>query len=191
MRRRLVIMLMSSFSVCYAQGQNTMQDVERFSRTMKQIANQVKSLGVPDELFASELFIRVYESPQTWLSSASQLTGRQDLTTHEKLIMGYAMQRLPWEQYVTFLSAMVDSVEAGITDIAVLENTAFAPFNFGTQTLIMKYQQPRVRGLLTRLMNLKRWPEARKAYIRDRVLTGRAQQEYLDFMDSIGRPVRE
>lgn len=201
MTRRLAIVGTVSLAACgfrpaleatQAERQNTtMQETERFSRTISQIAGQVKSLDVPDELFASKEFIAIYESPQAHLPQATLLVARRDVSAHEKLIIGYAMQRLPAEQFAGFLSSLADSVEQGLTEIRVLEKVAFAPLNFGYQPLLVHYSQRQVQAVLIRLMNLKVLPAARKAYIRDRVLTGQANQEYRDYMEALGRPVRE
>ncbi len=197
MRLSFIVVLVVSVAGCklqlrsFSNERNTMQETENFHRSITTIANDVKSLGVPDELFASRAFVVIYETPQTYLSSAIKLTGSVDVSTHEKLIIGYAMQRLPREQFVAYVSAIANSVERGTTDIKVLESTAFAPLNWGRQSLIMNYQDPQVVALLVRLMNMKQLSSDRKAYIRDRMLTGLAKQDYLAYMDMIGRPVKE
>jgi hypothetical protein len=168
-----------------------MQDTNTFERTIVQIGSHIKSLGVPDELFTDDSFRAIYEHPQEFFDVAIELIGRRNLTTHQKRVMGYAMQRLPAEQFVQYIAAAADSVEAGTSDVAVLESTAFAPLNWGRQSLIMRYDQPQVQLLLHRLMNMPRLSAGRRSYIRDSILTGRAKTDYLDYMDMIGHPLRE
>jgi hypothetical protein len=200
MKVGLLLVLLAGSAECmpfgnvYAQQseqRDTMAETRAFARMVDRISGQVKSLGVLDELFASKEFLTIYESPQTYLSQAKSLMSERDLSTHNKLIVGYSMQRLPPEPLVAFLSAVADGVDDGATDIQVLESTAFAPFNFGYQWLIRDYTQSSVKALLLRLVSMKALPADRKKYIQERILTGRAKQDYVDYMDSLGRPVRE
>ena len=171
--------------------QDPMEATDKFARTIQQIGREVTSLAVPDELFVPEAFRAIYEDPETYLVPAIALIKSEKASAHEKLIVGYAMQRLSVESFVNFSSVLMDSVEHGLADSKVLDSTAFAPFNWGKQVFIMNYQQPKVQTALTRLMGMAQVSEHRKAYVRDKVLTGEAKRDYLDYMDTIGRPVQE
>lgn len=169
----------------------TMQEIHDFASAISAIGREVKQLGVPDELFASKPFNQLYTHPEGHLAAAMALMGGADASAHDKKIAGYAMQRLPPEQFVAFIAAAIDSVERGQTGMDVLERTAFAPLNFGRQTLIMYYQHPTVRALLNRLSQMPQLSPARLEYIRDDILTGKAKQDYLDYLAMIGRPEPE
>lgn len=196
----LIAILSANLSACNVQTSlppyqppksSTMQEIIDFAKRIEQIGTQVKQLDLPEELFAPEAFRAIYENPQPYLASAMALIARKDLSTHHKNIIGYSMQKLPPEQFVAFVSSMADSVEQGNTDISVLETTAFAPLNWGRQSLIMHYQQAPVPTLLERLLAMPQLSPANQEYIRDDISTGKAKQDYLDYMDMLGRPVRE
>ena len=174
-----------------AEVQNVTQKAQEFQNTIAEISNQVKTLDVPDELFAAKSFMAIYEDPDQHLDAAIASMGRREASTHEKLIVGYAMQRLSVEHFVTFASAVFDSVDHNVTDVEVLESVVFAPLNYGKQNLIVHYQNSRVQGLLQRLLSAPKLSQNRKAYISGQMLTGKAKQDYLDYMDMLGRPVKE
>lgn len=169
----------------------TMQETNEFAKTVEQVGKDVKRLGVPDELFASKGFVSIYESPQASIAAAVAAIHGSDLNAHHKKIIGYAMQRLPPEQFVAFISSMADSVERGVTDMDVLETTAFPPLNWGRQSLVRYYQAPPVRAFLIRLSRMPQLPEIRRHFIAGKMLTGKARQDYFEYMDMIGRPVPE
>lgn len=168
-----------------------MQETAPFAQTIHRIALEVKSLAVPDELFSSRAFVEIYEKPLPSFPAAAALMGARDATPHEKKIAGFAMQRLPPEEFVSFLEATLQAVEAGATTVDVLESAAFAPLNFGRQSLVMKYDSSRVQALAARLLELPQLSPQRKAYLRDKVLTGVARRDYVDYMGMIGRRVEE
>ena len=170
---------------------STMQQINEFANLIEKIGSDVRQLDVPDELFAPESFRSIYEKPELYLASAITLIGRKDLSSHHKKIIGYAMQKLPPEQFVVFVSLLVDSVEQGITSIDVLESTAFTALNWGRQSLINYYQSPTVHELLMRIASMPKLSTVNKEYINDDILTGKAKQDYLKYMDMIGRPVQE
>jgi hypothetical protein len=168
-----------------------MKETDKFAGIIAQIGNEVKSLGVPDELFVPKAFKTIYEAPQPYFVPATEMMTRREVTTHHKQIVGYAMQRLSLEEFVRFISVTADSVDQGITDVKVLEAATFSPLNWGKQSLIMHYEQPQVHALLRRLLTMAQLPSQRKTYIRDKMLTGEAKQEYLNYMDMIGHVIRE
>lgn len=170
---------------------STMQQINEFANIIEKIGNDVRQLDVPDELFAPDSFRAIYENPDFYLASATALVGRKNLSSHHKKIIGYAMQKLPPEQFVMFVSLIVDSVEQGITSIDVLESTAFAPLNWGRQSLINYYQQPTVQELLMRIVSMPKLSSVNKEYIHDDILTGKAKQDYLKYIEMIGRTVQE
>ncbi len=170
---------------------STMQEMNEFTKPIKQIGNEVKRLDVPDELFAPQSFRDIYENPQAYFALASALIGHKDLSAHEKKIIGYAMQNLPAEQFVMFVSLTADSVDQGLTGMDVLVSTSFAPLNWGRQSLIMHSQQAPVQALLVRLSQMTQMPDSRKRYIQDKLLTGQAKQDFLAYRDMLGRPVQE
>jgi len=127
---------------------STMQEINEFARTIAPIGTAVKSLELADELFASRSFRDLYEHPQAHQAAATALLARQEESSHHKKIVGYAMQRLPPEQFVLFVSALADSVERGDAEMDALETTAFAPLNWGRQTLLRYHREPSVQLLL-------------------------------------------
>jgi len=170
---------------------STMQEINQFAGTIEQIGSRVKRLDLADELFAETSFRDIYENPQAYLASASAIIARHGVSAHHKKIIGYAMQQLPPEQFVMFVTAMTESVEQGTTDMETLETTVFTPLNWGRQSLIGHYQQPIVQALLARLLAMPQLSSVNRHYIRDDILTGKARQDFLDYRDMIGRPVYE
>lgn len=194
-RAAMLALLLTAMTACDSEIRSSpiqakevaaMQDTQKFAAIIINIGNEVKSLSVPDELFASRAFIPVYENPQAFFAPALALMGGGEMNSHQKMIIGYAMQRLPVAQFVALVAATADNVEQHVTDIKVLETTAFAPLNWGKQSFLMYYDDPRVVVILRRLMAMKQLSEKRRAYIRDEVLTGRAKPEYLDYLQMIG-----
>ncbi|MET0383419.1 MAG: hypothetical protein ABW032_08355 [Burkholderiaceae bacterium] len=167
------------------------READDFARAIAEIGAKAKSLDVPDELFALPAFDAIYENPSPHAASARAMMARRDVGLHRKRIVALAMQRLPVEAFVALVAATADSVEQGASDVAALETVAFAPLNWGRQSLLMHYDEPPVQALLKRLMDMPQLPLPRRIRIREGILTGRAKLEYVDYMDMIGRPVRE
>lgn len=170
---------------------DAMHEAEKFARTISEIADRLRALEVPDELFTQPAFAAIYENPLPYAAAAKAMMARQDVDSHRKRIVALAMQRLPVDAFVAVAVATADSMERGQTDVKVLETFAFAPLNWGHQALLMHYDQPPVRALLLRLLNLPQLSPQRKERIRERILTGQAKLEFLDYRAMIGRPVRE
>lgn len=173
------------------QKASTMQEIDEFARTIAQIGTEVKSLELADELFASRSFRHLYEHPQDYQAAATALIALREESTHHKKIAGYAMQRLPPEQFVLFVSALADNVERDNLGMDVLETVAFAPLNWGRQSLLRYYREPPVRAFLERLLAMPGLTPYRRDYIRNDILTGKAVEDYLDYMDMLGRPVED
>ena len=150
-----------------------MQATDEFAWTLAVIGRQVKELGVPDQLFGSESFNRIYANPQNYLAAALSVLARKDIAAHEKKITCYAMQKLPAEQFVGLVATLADNVAQGQIEVDLLETMAFAPLNFGSQPLILYYQNPTVQKLLTRLLGISKLSATNRKYIRDDLLTGR------------------
>lgn len=164
-----------------------MQETNDFATTLRAISREIKELGVPDELFSSKPFNQIYTSPQSHLAEAMAVMSKEDINAHDKIIAGYAMQRLPPEQFIAFISSLADTVEHGQTNMEVLESAAFAPLNFGHQPLILYYQHPTVRALLGRLLHMPGLSANHREYIQEDLLTGKAKADYLDYLAMIGR----
>lgn len=173
------------------QKADAMQEVDMLERTITEVGNKLRELNVPDELFAQPAFAAIYENPLPSAAAAQALMARRDIDSHRKRIVALAMQRLPVDAFVALVVATADSVEQGQSEVKVLETIAFAPLNWGQQSLLMHYDQPPVRALLTRLMNLPQLSPQRRERVRERILTGLAKLEFLDYRAMIGRPVRE
>lgn len=171
------------------QNPATMQEIKQFANTIEQIGNEVDRLDQPDDLFELKMFQIIYENPSVYLASAIALIEREDVKPYHKKIIGYSMQRLPPEQFVGFVSLIVKTVEQGKTSLDILETTAFTLLNWGRQTLIMYYQDPSVQALLNRILNLSNLSVTRKKYIQENILTGKAKQDYLNYMDELGRKI--
>jgi len=163
----------------------TMQETNEFAKTVERIGKDVKRLSVPDELFASKDFVSIYERPQASIAAAVAAIRGSDLNAHHKKIIGYAMQRLPPEQFLAFISSMADSVERGVTDMEVLETTAFPPLNWGRQSLVRHYQAAPVGAFLARLSNMPQVPEFRRQYIKGKMLTGTARRDYTIYREKL------
>lgn len=167
-----------------------MHETAKLAAITIRIGNEVKSLNVLDELFASQAFLAIYEHPEPYFPAALALMSGKEMNPHQKTIMGLAMQRLPLDRFLEFVGATADSVDRNATDFRVLNTTAFPPLNWGSQSLIMHYDDPRVRALLQRLAAMKGFSADRKSYIHDEILTGQAKLKYLDYLDMIGRRPR-
>jgi hypothetical protein len=167
--------------------------MEKFERIVAKIGMQcVEPLSVDEELWAADGFIPIYENPQPYFAPAIALLTRRDVSTYRKTIIAYTMLRLPEERFLELVSAVADSVERGVTEVQVLDRLAFPPPNFGRQHLIVHYQHAGVRAVLERLAKMQRLPEYRRTYIQDKVLTGQAKLDYLDYMNYIGhKPAEE
>lgn len=170
---------------------DAMLEAERFAKTIAAVSDRVKSLSVPDELFVEPSFRAVYENPELFAVSAQALMARRDVNSQHKRIAALAMQRLSVDSFVALVVATADSVEQMASGVEVLEAVAFAPYNWGRQSLVMHHDQPPVQAVLTRLMNMPMLSLQRRASIREHILTGRAKLEYIDYMQMIGRPVRQ
>jgi len=166
-----------------------MQETDLFANTIAKVGLEVKQLEVPDELFASDAFVAIYERPSAYLAPAFTLIERNDTDAHPKKIIAYAMQKLPPEQFVEFITAVVASLEQGKTSVEVLETAAFPAFNWGNQTLVIHYQDPAVRALLRRILALPTLSQSSQAYIAEDIFTGKAKRNYLEYMDMLGRPI--
>ena len=157
-----------------------------FAAQITSIGQAVPTLDVLEELFAHKPFRDVYDHASEHAATATAMMAHPEVSIHEKLIVGYAMLGLPLEQFLALLSATADAVERGSTDVAVLESIAFAPLNMGKQWLIRHHEDPRVRAFLTRLSSMRQLPTERRAFILDKVLTGEAMRDYLNYMDMAG-----
>lgn len=175
----------------HTQRADAMQETDKFAAKISEIGTRLSERDVSDELFAQPAFAAIYDNPAPYAAAARALMARRDLGSHPKRIAALAMQRLPVDAFVALVAATADSVEQGQSDILVLEAIAFAPLHLGQQALVMHYDQPNVRELFTRLLTLPQLSAQRKERIRERILTGQAKLEYLDYRAMIGRPVRQ
>ena len=165
---------------------------EEFEAAVTRIGDEVdKDVSVPEELWATQDYIRLYENPQPYFRPALAFMGRRDASTRRKVIAAYTMLRLPEERFLELVSAVADSVEEGATDVRVLQSLAFPAHNFGRQHLIVHYQHAGVRVVLARLVKMKQLPESTRRYIQDKVLTGQAKLDYLDTMAELGHTPEE
>jgi hypothetical protein len=66
------------------------------------IETRMVDLTAPGQLFRFETFRVIYEHPKIYEEHAIELMGSPDVTDTQKLIIIYAMQRLPAADYVSF-----------------------------------------------------------------------------------------
>ena len=152
---------------------------------ISRIADQVKDLTVYDDLFDIKEFLEIYEHPQSYVEAAMALIPCPDLSTFYKQIIALAMQRLPLTQFLALLSVTSDAVEKQTTNAEVLELMSFAPLNWGTQELIVNYENPAVRAWLHRLKKIAQLSDDAKILI-ERILTGRAKQDLQEYREMRG-----
>lgn len=172
-------------------GIQTMQTTEVYRGKIAQISREVRSLSVPDELFASKPFVEIYEAPQPYLAAAGELVCDATLSVHEKQIAAYSMQNLPTGEFLSFAGRVLACVQTQATPWKVLETTAFPLLNIGRQRLIVHYADPRVKSFLEHLAALKELPDPRREYIRNQILTGKARQDYATYLEMLGRTIVE
>jgi hypothetical protein len=156
--------------------------MQEFQQRINQIANMVKDLTSPDDLFRYPLFIEVYEAPNQFLEVASQLYADPKQPKLNKEITGYAMQRLPLDEFLQLVSLLFDLVNFDIIDAQLLETFAFPPLNWGAQ-LAMHYNHSNVNPLLQKLASSKKLNNRTRTYIQEDVLTGHAQEDIIELQE--------
>lgn len=162
-----------------------MSGIPETAAKISRIAEQVKDLTVYDDLFDIKEFLEIYENPQSYVEAAMALIPRPDLSTFHKQIIALSMQRLPLTQLLVLLSVTSIAVEKQTTDAEVLKLMFFPPFNWGTQQLIVNYEDQRVRVLLEQLKKIPQLSNNAKTLI-DNILTGRAKQDLQQYREMQG-----
>jgi hypothetical protein len=165
-------------------GISTMNDKIDLARRTHEIAEGVGDLlTTPDVLFHLTAFLQIYEAPDALVEQAAQIYADSQASSLQKEITGYAMQRLSLEKFIWLVSGVALLVEQDRVPGQLLDQLAFPPLNWGAQ-LALNWDRADVKALLLRLAALKQLNDWRRTYIRDRVLTGKAQAEYLDLKEA-------
>jgi len=171
----------------------TAEMLAEFDQAIERVERHVTAPDyVPDELWTSGEFLRIYHAPSEYIAPAYQLLTRESPRNGaDKRIAAWAMQRLGMCDYLALLSQVADRVDDGSVDGRVLEELAFAPLEFGKQVLIVKYNDPDVRAMLRRMAGMGALSESRRTYIREKVLTGAAREDYVEYLKQLDRVVEE
>ena len=148
-----------------------------------EIAEGIGDLTSPDSLFQYRSFMEIYEDPLAQVREANALLTEPEVPALNKMIVSYAMQRLPPKEYLSWLGFAVQMAENGHLSIEVLQALAFPPLNWNT-FLAENYHQPQVRDLLERLAALPDLDSNWRTYILQEVLTGEARNDVLDLREA-------
>ena len=151
-----------------------MSDVVELSAVLRRIHAEVGADWQPQDLFASESFIRLYEHPNAAAAPARALLRRVDVPDEAKRLLAYALQRLPLEPFLEVVDAAMDAVEARATSARVLEELALPSFDWGGH-LALNYAAPGPRARIDRLAAMAELSPQGRRYLREQIMTGRAQ----------------
>ncbi len=152
---------------------------ERIAR----IVLHIKDLTSIDELFRDREFREIHSDPSPYAAAALQLYADEKQSAFNKEIAGYAMQKLPLDEFVPFVATVTDEVAMGGLDARLLERLAFPEVHLGSQ-FAFNYKRPDVQTLLKRIVALERLSAPMRNYITDRVMTGLARADILDMREA-------
>jgi len=134
-------------------------------------------------LFGEAAFIQIYEHPDALVEQAAGIYSDPNETYVHKEITGYAMQRLPVDKYVWLVSHVMLLVEQERIPPRLLGRLAFPELNW-RPNLSLYWDKPEVKALLLRLADCKPLGDDRRADIKNRILTGKAREQYLDLKEA-------
>lgn len=155
-----------------------------FPERIRSISEAAGDLSTtPEGLFNDESFIEIYEKPGAFAKAAAAIYSDPKQPLLNKEVTGYAMQRLPLQQFIELVSLVADLVSTDSLPPRLLDKLAFPAFNWGAQ-LALNYDDPKVKALLERLASLKQLSQQRRDIIRERVLTGAMRKDILTLKEA-------
>lgn len=156
----------------------------KFLERIARIAEQAGDLSTtPDVLFHDRAFIEIYEGPSAFVSAAAAIYADPKQPILFKEITGYAMQRLPLEEYGSLVSLVADMVSKNALPPRLLDKLAFPAFNWGAQ-LAVNFENPKVQALLETMTGLPQLSQQRREMIRTSVLTGATRKDFLTLQEA-------
>jgi hypothetical protein len=164
-------------------GAEIVHNTAQFKDRIHALSVAIGDWTTEDEFFRHREFLDIYETPSQYADAALAFYADPKEKADDKMLVGYAMQRLPLDRLVNLVSAVADLTDAGVVRPDLLERLSLAPPNFGAQ-LVMNCDQPAVRALLERLVTMQSLPDRTRRIIKEEVLTGALRQEYVHLREA-------
>jgi hypothetical protein len=165
----------------------TEQEIKQFHKLIQKIDNIV---GEEFAFDSSKEFTTIYRNPTFYLAPAIALITCKETSEYDKRIIGYAMQGLPPEQFVVFLSSVVAAIEQNTIDIKILRYTVIMDQDFGQQPLSMFYYDTSVQTLLKRILKLKHLKPEFVSHLQDILSNGGVKYGFIENAAYAGKFIR-
>jgi hypothetical protein len=170
--------------------QKAMTMTPHFETLINSITKSFPAQESPEFLFSSKLFVALLDQPMPHLADAKLYLDSEVYSVQGKKIVALAMQRLPLDEMVSLTRSTALAVKGGRTDLAVLRNLVFPPFDLVPKPLLLGSDRPEVMDLFKQLLAMGILPMADRKMIEEEILTGKAKASYLDYMEMLGRPIK-
>lgn len=175
---RLVLMTILSLSELYAGSVTDSKEAKMLSlaESVTKIEARVVDLTAPSDLFNSEIFRALYESPDVDL--VLEYLGRPGPTDQQKIIAGLTLHKLPVVPFLRFAESALELLNTGKISPRVFRLVVFASYDWNT-TLPRNYSHVDVSRFLKNVLSCHAVDVRARKMVEEQFLTGKAKA-YLD-----------
>ena len=153
---------------------NTVKNMTTFSQQIKIIDKKIVDLTWSGGLFQYKEFKQIHDNPADYFSVACEALKSSEFTDQQKIIIGHSMHGSDLDQFLALAKYTLQLLESESISSDVFERVAFPTYDWNN-TIAKNYEDQSVSKFLQKILNSDKVSDDLKNYIRDDILTGKAE----------------
>lgn len=155
-----------------------------FDQAILEVDAEIVDLTWAGEVMKYEAFRMIHSHPAEYLVDALQLLGNAQSKTQLRRIIGLSMQKLDLDNYLFFLTKVLQMLEEGTISMGEFKGCCFPSYDWNT-LLAEHYANDQVKAFLQSLMKATKVAPELKTYIEDHIISGKAYQQ-IQYLRRVG-----
>lgn len=150
-----------------------------------EIDSRIVDLTAPLELLEYDEFQEMHCNPESIVDDVLRILGSDSFSDQQKIIAALAVQNLDLEDFISFAEDVLILLENEDISSDVFDWAVFPIYEWNTK-LAENYSSKQAQKLLDDILNSNKVGQEQKSYIREHLLTGRAEAQ-VRFLREIGQ----
>lgn len=147
-----------------------------FQEEVEKIEVKIVDLTSLYSVFESDSFRGIFADPENWVGEVKASIGSGTLSEQQQIIGILGMQKLPKNEYISFVRFVVEQYKLGLVSEKSLRFAVFAGYSWN-DLLVVEYRDDPVRGLLEELGKEPKLTEDLLRLVR-RIKSGEMLEDY-------------